>query len=196
VSDFSVTSHPLLPCPVAITAFQLLIIFPHRGRVPGIVAGNLCDAIPVAVRRVHGNQGVVGSAAAEGAGARIENPVLARHEFRVTLLLLLVAVMANVIIPSKGLILGREAIEAGHRVVEAVLIPARFHQQNLESCLRKVGGERPATGAGTHDYIIELSTIVHYSLPLTASLLCAADNRHVHRSIHVNSCRILHLQGE
>jgi hypothetical protein len=56
-----------------VAVFELLKMTPHRVRAPRTISSQLGDGVPVRVGRRHQDYGVVGRAAAERRGARIED---------------------------------------------------------------------------------------------------------------------------
>src|ERR1035437_1905712 len=102
--------------------FHSLEICPHAARTPACVASKRCNAIPIRIAGVEQDHCVVGCATAQGACARVENPIhsLAAPCFaivRIAFLLLLVAVMTHKEVPSHGFVLRCERMKTRYIVV-------------------------------------------------------------------------------
>ena len=102
---------------------ELLEVRTHLGRCPATVASDLLNILPVIVEGIDADHGIVGRAAAQSSGARIQNTqwisigwrvkadvllavTLAVHHLRITLLTLKIGVMVYEVIPLLGFVLG------------------------------------------------------------------------------------------
>src|SRR4051794_32654429 len=97
-----------------VAVLELFKMPAHRVTFPRSVAGRGCNAVPVAVLRVHGDHGVVRRAAAERAGARIENS-FAWDEF--TVALRIGRIVLHVEVPREARVFGSEGMKSRYLVV-------------------------------------------------------------------------------
>src|SRR5262249_57938269 len=108
--------------PAVVAVLERLEVAPHATGAPGRIAGEAGDVVPVRVVRIDHDHGVVGGAAAQGARARIENPVdpgaVPRLAvFRILSLARLAAVVADRGGPRPRAGLAGAGVGAGHVVV-------------------------------------------------------------------------------
>ena len=141
-------------------ALDALEVAAHGVGPPGGVAGEIGDAVPVAVVRVDEDHGAVRGAAAQRAGARVEDAVDPAavgglDELGVAAGLGRVRVVADEDVPAQQRLLGRPRVEGRDLDVERLLLAAGLEQQRLVAGERQPRGDRPAPGAGADDDIVE-----------------------------------------
>ena len=141
----------------------------HVVRAPRRVARDVRDLVPIRVVRVHEDHRVVRRAAAERAGARVEDAVhlpgvVRLDEFHILTLPRIVLVVTDEEVPSQRLVLGRQRVKRGDVVVfgqgvasgtlriaalQCSRIAAGLEQQHAEARLGKAGRDGAAAGART-----------------------------------------------
>ena len=107
--------------------FQTFEMAAHARRLPTAVAGELGNEIPVGVLGGHEDHRVVGGAAAEGPGARVEDTAVLGAVLAISLLDGFVLVMAHEEVPLERLIFGGEAVEGRNIVVEREPVDVRLN---------------------------------------------------------------------
>ena len=170
-----------------VAVLESLEVPAHARGAPGGIPGERGDAVPVVFVRIHEDQGVVGGAAAQGAGPRIEHavdePVVpCLPVLRVLVLARVALVVPDEEVPRHRVVLGREGVEGGHVVVlgetlavgvdgipadHVARVSARLEQHDGVARLGEAGGQRSAAGARAHHDVLAVR------LPRGVSTTCA-----------------------
>ncbi len=159
-----------------VAVLQLFEIAAHRVGAPGGVAGALGDVVPVGVVRIDGDHRVMGGAAAQRAGARVEDAVPLCHEFRVALLLHVIGIVPDEEVPAHGrvfagkpmerrnVVVVRQPVQAGLCRVAAgqqAGITAGLQQQHAGPGFRQSRRDGAAAGARSDHDVIEACGSTH-----------------------------------
>ena len=138
-------------CPV-FAALHALPVLPHVLRVPRRVVGPLGDLVPVAVVRHDRDHRVVRGAAAERAGARIENPLAL--DVLLFVALRVGPIMVDVKAPRHLRNLGGEGVEGGDLVLVRFRVAARLDQADAKTLDGEVRRQGSAAGSGADDDVV------------------------------------------
>ncbi len=161
-------------------ALEALEVAMHALGRPGGIAGQRRDRIPVRLVRIDQDHRIVRGAAAERAGARVEDAIDGAAVQRVAIfgvgsLGLVVVVVAHEKIPAHRLVLRGERMERRDIVVVGQPVRARlpsdgagqrarvaagFQQHDLVARLREPCGDRAAAGAGADHDIVALGIVL------------------------------------
>jgi hypothetical protein len=92
-------------------------VLAHARRFPASIALESGDVIPVGIVRIDQDHRVVGAAASQSAGARIEDAAAIRYKLGIATLLGFIVVVAHEEVPPHRGIFGSECVERGGVVV-------------------------------------------------------------------------------
>ena len=147
--------------PPVVARLQPLEPRSHRRGAPARVAGERGDAVPVAGVGVHRDHRVVGGAAADGGGPRVEHAAaLLGHRLVVAPLPGVVVVVAHVQRPAHPRVLAGPAVEGGHRVVGAVIgldaaVEPGLEHEHPHARLGEVGRHGPTARPRPDDDVVD-----------------------------------------